>query len=158
MKKEKTIRVLTAFIAMMFFYASVVKLRYYQETVREMRNQVFPIVVADTLSWFIPLVEIGIVGCLLYEPSRRIGLWLSLVLLSLFSIYIPLTATKIFGRTPCSCAGILWQNSTYWHQFGFNLLFIIMVVIALIKDSRITRGVGSNEQSTNVTQKYRKTI
>lgn len=131
MERTLFLKILAAIMAMMFFYAGAVKLGFHQETVREMRNQVFPIMIADLLSWFIPIIEIGIVACLVYEPFRRIGLWSSLLLLSLFSIYILLASTKIFGRTPCSCAGILWQNSTYWHQFGFNLLFIIMAIIAL---------------------------
>jgi len=151
MKKEKTIRVLAAIIAMMFFYAGAVKLGFYQETVREMRNQVFPIMIADLLSWFIPLIEIGIVVCLVYEPFRRIGLWSSLMLLSLFSIYILLASTKIFGRTPCSCASILWQNSTYWHQFGFNLLFITMTIIALWLNYRKDQAgaINGNQPFTN---------
>lgn len=130
-------------LVIMFSYAAVSKLWNYERSLGEMRNQVFPIVLADVLTWLIPLIEISITICLVYIPFQRIGLWSSLVLLSIFSIYILLAATKIFGRTPCSCAGILWQNSTYWHQLGFNLLFIIMAVIALWLNYLKDRGKGN---------------
>jgi hypothetical protein len=129
-------------LVVMFSYAAVSKLWNYERSLGEMRNQVFPIILADTLTWLIPLIEISIVICLVYIPFQRIGLRASLVVLSIFSIYILLAATKIFGRTPCSCAGILWQNSTYWHQLGFNLLFITMAVIALSSNYLKDRGKG----------------
>jgi hypothetical protein len=131
MKTEKIIYLLSSLLAMLFFYAVVSKMVNYQESLREMRNQVFPIAVADILVWLIPSIELGIVCCLIYEPFRRVGLWLGLSLLSSFSIYVLLGVNEVFDRVPCSCGGILWKNSSYWDQFWFNILFIVMAVIAL---------------------------
>lgn len=130
--KDSAIQLIAAVIAVMFFYAVVLKLGNYEEATREMRNQVFPMATADVLVWLIPLLEIVIIALLIYQPLRKVGLWASLALLLSFSAYIILAERKIFGRTPCSCAGILWQHSTYRHQLWFNVLFIILAIIALV--------------------------
>jgi len=143
MKKEIAIQILSTFIAMLFCYAMVSKIADYRENLSEMRNQVFPIAVADILTWFIPLVELGIVCCLIYKPFRHMGLWLSFGLLSLFSIYILLGVNEMFNRVPCNCAGILWKNSTYWDQFWFNMVFMALAVIALWFHHATDRGAGS---------------
>lgn len=143
MKAEKIIHLLSSLLAMMFFYALVSKMVNYQESLREMRNQVFPIAMADILVWLIPFVELIIVCCLIYEPFRRVGLWLGLFLLSSFSIYILLGVNEAFERVPCSCGGILWKNSSYWDQFWFNILFMALAVIALWLHYSIDRSRGS---------------
>ncbi|WP_134090081.1 MauE/DoxX family redox-associated membrane protein [Olivibacter sp. XZL3] len=136
MKREKIINALTAFIAMMFFYAIVSKLSDYEEAHRQMRNQVFPDAIADILTWLIPLIELLILGCLVYKPKKLLGLWASFALLSGFCLYIILGMNKFFDRIPCSCGGILSEDGTYRDQLNFNLVFIVFALIAIALEKR----------------------
>jgi len=130
--KEKLTQVTAAVIAVMFFYAIVVKMSDYQQAFWDMHNQVFSENVAAILTWLIPVIEFLLIILLLYKPQTVVGLWGALLLLTTFSLYIVLAKYNFFDRTPCSCGGILGSGSTYNGQLWFNLAFIILAITALV--------------------------
>ncbi|RYF12424.1 MAG: hypothetical protein EOO42_20135, partial [Flavobacteriales bacterium] len=106
------IQISTAALATLFCYAALSKLFSYEQSKTEMLHQVFPVAWALVLSWLIPTVELMVVLLLLFKATQTLGLWASALLLFLFSIYIAVVMTSIFGRVPCSCGGIL-KNMSY---------------------------------------------
>lgn len=130
MKKENILQLISGIIAMLFFYAALSKLIDYDKSVGEMRNQIFPIQIANLLTWFIPAIEIILALMLLFPITRKKALWSSLVLLSSFTIYIGVVMTGLFGRIPCSCGGIL-KNMSYRVHLIFNLFFVSLALIGL---------------------------
>lgn len=124
-----------ALIAIMLCYAALSKLTDYQVSKEQMLNQVFPNVVALQLTWLVPAVEVLIAIGLIIKTTVLKSLYASLLLMTAFSIYISLTMTGIFGRTPCSCGGIL-KNMSYTTHLLFNLFFIILAVIGIKADQR----------------------
>ncbi|MFC6100336.1 MauE/DoxX family redox-associated membrane protein [Olivibacter domesticus] len=56
-----------------------------------------------------------------------IGLKASLLLLSLFSLYIILGMNNAFGRIPCSCSCIL-PYGNYSEQLLLNGVFILLII------------------------------
>lgn len=103
-----------------------VKLYDIEKTRSEMRNQVFPMWVADVLVWLIPAVCAGITILLLSGKRSLLGLKASLLLLSLFSLYIILGMNNAFGRIPCSCGSIL-PYGNYSEQLLLNGVFIFLI-------------------------------
>ncbi|WP_134087757.1 MauE/DoxX family redox-associated membrane protein [Olivibacter sp. XZL3] len=125
MEKEKWLKILAGLIASMFFYAAFSKLWDYEQSQIDMRNQLFPNAVADVLTWLVPVIEFIIVVLLVIRPTRLVGFGASLGLLTMFTIYIVIALSMIFGRTPCACGGILNNLPYEWH-FAFNLLFMFL--------------------------------
>lgn len=134
MKKESIFLVVSGLIAALFFYAAMAKLMDYDKSLSEMRNQIFPVFIAKTLTWLIPVIEIVLSLLLLFPSSRKMALWVSLLLLIAFTLYIAVVMTGVFGRIPCSCGGIL-ENMSYGIHLMFNLFFIAIAIFGLLTEN-----------------------
>lgn len=82
------------------------------------------------ISWGVPGIELSIVVLLLLEKSRRLGLLLSLLLMSLFTCYIAYMILFI-PSLPCSCGGILKELSWNSHLM-LNSFIIVSIIISLV--------------------------
>ncbi|WP_316747112.1 MauE/DoxX family redox-associated membrane protein [Pedobacter gandavensis] len=133
MKKEDVIKVVAITIACLFSYAALSKLADYEKSHGEMMNQVFPGWIAGILAWIIPAVELILAILLVIQVTSKKALWASLILLSLFTVYIAIVMTGVFGRVPCSCGGIL-KNMSYGVHLIFNLFFVLLASIGLAID------------------------
>jgi len=112
-------------IAIMLGYAAISKLLDYSHTKSEMMNQIFPRSIALQLAWLVPLIELIICGLLLFKSTQLIGFCAAALLMTIFSLYISITMTGIFGRIPCSCGGILGNMGYHLHLL-FNLFFLLL--------------------------------
>ncbi len=130
LNKKTALEIISGLLAAMFFYASFNKLSNYEKAERDMKNQIFPQPIAELLTWLIPLIEILVVLLLLFPQTRKTALWTSLALLIVFTAYIALIMTGIFGRIPCSCGGIL-QHMSYRTHMLFNLFFICISLLGI---------------------------
>lgn len=130
MKKEIILQGIATAIALLFCYAALSKLTDFARSRSEMLNQVFPEFIALILVWVIPIAELFIVALLLYKPLRFTGFYASFILLSLFTIYIAMTMTGIFGSVPCSCGGIL-RHMGYGVHLIFNIFFILLALVGI---------------------------
>lgn len=124
-KREIQLRLIAGSIACMHCYAVYIKLRNYKKANLEMRAQLFSDQVADVLTWAIPMTEIVLILLLLHTVTRLKALWASFGMLMIFTVYIGLAMSGIFGREPCSCGGIL-GNVNYGWQILFNLPFLFL--------------------------------
>lgn len=97
----------------------------------------------SALSWAVPGAEIVIVFLLLLH--RRIGAVVSVILLSCFTIYI-IFVLRFAPSVPCSCGGII-SKLTWQQHIVFNLFFILLSIVLLIKDlpfGRRKQGYAEN--------------
>lgn len=117
-------------ISCLFAYAAISKLSSYALSRKQMLNQLFPYQVAILLTWLVPATEIILALALLFPQIRRASLFSSLLLLLIFSLYITISMSGIFGRIPCSCGGILGEMSYRIHLI-FNVCFIIIAWMGL---------------------------
>ncbi len=85
---------------------------------------------AGLIAWALPLSEILVV-VLLFIPSKRLGgLYIALVLISIFTIY--LAYMVLFSpRLPCNCGGSLKFLTWPQHVF-FNLFFILLSILGIV--------------------------
>lgn len=113
-----------AFI-LLWGYAASIKLWNWQTSRREMHMQPFPDWVGDILFWLVPLIELSLVALLFYPATMLRGIQASVVLLSIFTIYLALGIGRAFGKVPCACGGIL-SGMGHVEHIIFNLLFIIL--------------------------------
>ncbi|MCZ8215325.1 MAG: hypothetical protein O9262_03755, partial [Cyclobacteriaceae bacterium] len=75
---------------------------------------------------FIPAAELYTVILLLNSGWRKAGLLMSVVLMTLFTLYIVIML-MFFERIPCSCGGVLQRMN--WHEhLIFNIVFTLISI------------------------------
>jgi len=85
---------------------------------------------ATVLMWAVPVAELAAAGLLLIRRTRRIGLYLSLALMVIFTLYLALMLGTE-KHLPCSCGGVI--SSMSWGQhLVFNLFFTGVAVLGLV--------------------------
>ncbi len=126
-------------LLLMWVYTVLSKLLNPTETKAQMTNQLFPLWMANSLFYIIPILEGSIILLLLFKSTRIAGYWGSALLLLVFTAYISLVKLSYFGRIPCSCGGIISGLSWTQHLL-FNILFLTLSLLGLsftIKERRI---------------------
>lgn len=123
MKRKIVIEILSSLLILLFVYTSVSKWLAFKKFIGEMNNQPFPNWMTPVLVWTLPAAEVLIAGLLMFDRTQLIGFRASLILMLLFTVYTLLVLLNVFGRTPCSCGGVIEQLTWGQHLF-FNLFFI----------------------------------
>ncbi|MFC4875062.1 MauE/DoxX family redox-associated membrane protein [Negadavirga shengliensis] len=114
-------------LVLLFTYTAFSKLWDWEGTRTSLHNQVFPSWMAEVLLYGLPLMELAAVVLLLSSRFRKWGFMLSVVLMCLFTAYVGLVMTGIFGRIPCSCGGVI--SSLGWREhFVVNVFFLTLAV------------------------------
>lgn len=122
--------IITALLILLYTYASVSKLVDINKFTGQMNNQPMPNWMTPYLVWGIPGIELVVVGAILFDKTRRIGMWASLFLMSIFTIYVFLVVIKVFDRVPCSCGGVIEKMGWTEHLY-FNLFFVFLSLIGI---------------------------
>jgi len=131
-----------ALLILLFVYAATTKLTSFAEFKIQLYRQTIPHEVAAILAFVIPATELAAVALLFFGKTMLKGLYLSLSLLSVFSLYITLVVLHFWSRVPCPCGGIL-GHMTWTVHLAFNLLFIAVNLIAIHIQIRERRAVTS---------------
>lgn len=133
---------ISAILVFLWIYAALSKLLNYEQSRMQMMNQLFPVAINRILLWVVPAAELFTAGLLLFTRTRTAGLILSVLMLSLFSVYILFVILNVFDRIPCSCGGIISKLS--WGQhLVFNLVFLALALLGLgieLKERRPDEG------------------
>ncbi|MBD8490069.1 hypothetical protein IFO69_15030 [Echinicola sp. CAU 1574] len=106
-------------------YTGLEKLMDYDGFRQSIMNQVFPEAWAEMMPPLLISVELLLAIMLLMPATRKPGLLLSLLLMTVFSTYIGLVWMGAFPRVPCSCAGFLEAMSWEGHLV-FNGVFMVL--------------------------------
>lgn len=129
-KKRIFTEIVVVLLVILLLYTAVSKFVDFNGFTYDLNNQPFPNSLTPLLRWLIPITEISIVIALLFEKTRLIGLYASLVLMSLFTIYTALVLFHVFEYVPCSCGGVI-KNLTWPQHLIFNLFFVAITSLAL---------------------------
>ena len=118
------------FYALLFIYAATSKLLDFNTFRIQLGQSPLLSAFADWVSISIPGIEITISIILLIPKFRLLGLYASYLLMSMFTTYIHIII-NYSSFVPCSCGGIL-QKMTWNQHLIFNMVFIILALIAII--------------------------
>lgn len=118
-------------LVLLFVYAATSKLYDFKGFVSDMNNQPFPNSWTPFLTWTIPVVEIAIAACLLFQSTTIAGLYASLVIMIAFSTYTLLVLLQVFPYVPCSCGGII-KNLSWPQHFIFNVFFVFIAAAGIV--------------------------
>ena len=134
-KRQVMIECISALLILLFLYASLSKFLDFKTFTGEMNNQPLPNSWTPFLVWFIPCTEIAICVTLLFEYTRLLGLYASLLLMGLFTIYTVIILLHFFSYVPCSCGGVI-KRLTWGQHLVFNLFFVALSVYGITLQRR----------------------
>jgi uncharacterized membrane protein YphA (DoxX/SURF4 family) len=134
-KRQVMLECISALLILLFLYASVSKFLDFKTFIKEMNNQPLPNSWTPFLVWFIPCSEILLSIALIFERTRLLGLYGSLVLMGLFTIYATLILVHVFSYVPCSCGGVI-KRLTWRQHLVLNLFFVTLSVVGVIAQRR----------------------
>ena len=115
---------------LLFIYAATSKLLDFDTFLIQLGQSPLLSAFVDWVSISIPGIEISIAIILLIPKFRLLGLYASYLLMSMFTTYIHIIL-NYSSFVPCSCGGIL-QKMTWNQHLIFNMVFIILALIAII--------------------------
>ena len=93
----------------------------------------------------IPLAELVTSFFLLIPGTRRTGLWLSFMLMGIFTTYIAYM-TAFASHLPCSCGGVIASMSWKEHLL-FNIFFTLLGIAGSILEKRSENFIAINRIS-----------
>lgn len=125
MKRQTAIGIICSSIILLFLYAGLSKVLDMKTTLHDMHNQPFPHWLGSVLAWTLPPTEILISLSLPFDRWRLRGLYASLVLMTLFTIYTAVVLLHFFSRVPCGCGGVI-RDLTWEQHLLLNVAFVII--------------------------------
>jgi putative oxidoreductase len=131
LKRQVVLECIAALLLLLFLYASVSKFLDFKRFIDEMNNQPLPNSWTPFLVWGIPFLEIAISAALLFEYTRLLALYASLVLMTLFTIYAIMILVHFFPYVPCSCGGVI-RKLTWPQHLALNLFYVALSVVGLV--------------------------
>jgi hypothetical protein len=136
MKRIVTTELISSLLIFLFGYTAISKLLSIDRFEAVLGQSPLISSGAALLAWQIPLAELAIVLLLIFSSTRKMGLWVSAILLSFFTIYL-FYMVLFSPHLPCSCGGVISSMSWPVH-IGFNVVCIAITVAGI----RITMLTG----------------
>ncbi|THU40811.1 hypothetical protein FAM09_01480 [Niastella caeni] len=136
-KRNTIINLITYLLILLFLYTSTSKLLDFNKFINEINIQPFPNWVKPYLIYTLIPIEIIISISLIFDKTRKTGLWAALILMILFTVYSSLVLFRFFDRIPCSCGGVI-ENLTWTQHLFFNLFFVGISCFGIILSKKET--------------------
>lgn len=127
--KNTIVEIICVTYALLFIYAAISKLFDFENFTIQLGQSPLLSAVAGWISITIPVLEIIIAIALLIRRIRLAGLYVSYLLMTMFTAYIYIIL-NYSAFVPCSCGGIL-EKMTWNQHLIFNACFIILAIIAI---------------------------
>lgn len=110
-----------------------------------MRRHSLPSWLGQAVAWVIPISEATAILLLVSTQTLRYGLWLSALLLSVFTVYIGLGIMTPWVVFECFCSKFITSLS-WWGHFWLNLIFLVLSLMGLLLYRKSQRS-GSVEDT-----------
>lgn len=129
---NKNVKRVTEFmLILLWVYAALSKLLDYGHFQVQMNRQILSAQLKYLAVHLLPAIEIITAILLGFRKTALAGLWVSLFLLTAFTIYILLAILHVFKNVPCSCGGVL-EHLGWTAHFYFNFTFWILNLYTII--------------------------
>lgn len=90
-------------------------------------NQPFSDHLGNILIYVLPVVEILTITLLIGNKTNRYGMYMSAILMFLFTGYVGLALAGAWEKLPCGCGSVI--NGMSWKQhFIFNVVFLALSI------------------------------
>lgn len=106
-----------------------------------MMRHSLPVWLGRVSAWVIPIAEAATILLLVSRTTARYGLWLSSLLLSVFTVYIGLGVMTPWVEFACFCSKFITSLS-WWGHFWFNFTFLAVSLAGLVLHRNLQRSDG----------------
>lgn len=117
-------------LILLFIYAAASKLMNYKLFIYQIDIQPFDDRYTKLIVFGVPAIEFIIAGLLIFNRTNLIGLWMSLILMLIFTGYIILIKLNYYGKIPCSCGGII-EKLNWTQHLLFNIFFVLISILGI---------------------------
>ena len=128
--KTRFVEIVSYFFILLFCYATLSKIMDFENFQIQIAQSPLLSAFATMVSYGILAVELLVSFLLIFEKTRRLGLYSSFVLMVSFTVYIYLIL-NYSEFVPCSCGGILEKMDWTTHLI-FNLVTVAIAFVAII--------------------------
>ncbi|MRG49012.1 hypothetical protein GFS24_28140 [Chitinophaga sp. SYP-B3965] len=130
MKSKTIVDILISLFILLFIYTATSKVLNWDDTVKSMHNQPINRSLADVLVYALPILELGVIGLMLFNRTKLLGIYIFTGMMLAFTGYVALVLTNYYGRVPCSCGGIIKEMGWRSH-LTMNITFVILGLVAI---------------------------
>lgn len=123
--------IISILLIIMWAYAAISKLLELKAFKQALATQVFPLWIGKILVWVLPVVELAIVGLLLFQKTQILGMYASFGMMLLFTLYVGGAVFNIYERYPCACGG-LFAKLGWKKHFRVNIFFTLISIIGIV--------------------------
>jgi hypothetical protein len=121
----------TGLMIILWAYTAFSKIFNFHKFKQAMVTQVFPSWMGKILMFVLPIIEFAIVALLLFPQTRLIGMYSSLFLMILFTLYVGGAVFHIYDRHPCACGG-LFARLGWSKHFKVNIMLTLVALVGVI--------------------------
>ena len=127
--KQLGVNMIAIFCLLLFVYASSIKLIQHEQFERQLSQMPMFSRTAALVAWALPMVELSLCGLLAFNMTRLVGLVGSLLLLTIFSLYL-LIILNFAEQLPY--AGDIVFAALGWKQhLAINLALTALVYVGI---------------------------
>lgn len=142
MKRSIVLEIICFLLIALMLYAAVSRWLDFHNFIDEINNQPLPNSITPLIVYGIPALQVITAAALAFEKTRMTGLWISLSIMLLYVVYNTLILINFYGRTPCTCGGII-KHLTWGQHLIFSLFFAgVSLIGILLKRAPLTKGHG----------------
>ena len=132
-KKRNSLRILYNIIVIvllaLWLYVVIEQLTNLEAFKTGISRQPLPAFLKLLTIYLLPLLELSIVISLIFIKLHKIGLLLSIILMTVFTLYVGTAILGIWNQLPCTCGSVI-KGMSWWQHFFFNLFFLVLSVLA----------------------------
>lgn len=133
---KKTIQLIVSYLfIILYVYSSASKLLEFHDFQTQLGQSPLLGSYAIIISYGVIVLEITISVLLIFEKSRKIGLFAAYTLMVMFTAYI-IIILNFTAFTPCSCGGVL-ESMGWTEHLIFNIAFIVLALVAVYEKSAL---------------------
>ncbi len=128
--RTRFIEIVSYFFILLFCYASISKMMDFENFQIQIAQSPLLSAFSNVISYGVLIIELAICILLIFERTRKIGLYFSFVLMVLFTVYIYMIL-NYSEFIPCSCGGILEKMDWKTHLI-FNIATVIVAAFTIV--------------------------
>ena len=91
-------------------------------------RQPLPVFLILVTIYLLPVLELFIIISLMFIKLHKIGLFLSVILMTAFTIYVGTAILGLWNQVPCTCGSVI-KGISWKQHFFFNLFFLVLSVL-----------------------------
>src|SRR5690606_5996803 len=127
--KKAIVETISMLFILLFVFASISKLLEFNDFQTQLGQSPLLSAFAVPVSYGVIITELATSMLLVFSLTRRVGLFITFVLMTMFTMYI-IIILNFTSFTPCSCGGVL-EALGWTEHLIFNIVFMILAIVAI---------------------------